>query len=89
MVRPVYFKEMPDNVLTTGIIEMGRQKNGASFLAIEVIKWIYPQDWVHFTSELQKEIYRLEKQGRLRIKSQKERLGADAEKCEEIWVQVK
>ncbi|WP_137403515.1 hypothetical protein [Echinicola rosea] len=41
-----------DNILEIAILEMGRQKGDQVFSCEEVVQWLYPQDWRHFTTEI-------------------------------------
>ncbi|WP_215225683.1 hypothetical protein [Echinicola shivajiensis] len=42
-----------NNILEIAILEMARQRGNTPFELYEVIKWIFPQDWQHFTSEIE------------------------------------
>jgi len=56
-----------DNILEIAILEMGRQKAGKPFDLLEVIKWIYPQDWKHFEKDLQVAADQLKELGKIKI----------------------
>lgn len=52
------------NILEIAILEMCRLKKGESFFLVDVVKWIYPQHWIHFISEAEEamvELHRSEK----------------------------
>ncbi|QDH80340.1 hypothetical protein FKX85_15360 [Echinicola soli] len=53
------------NILEIAILEMGRQKGEQPFSCIEVIQWLYPQDWKHFTKEILHSAQSLEKEGKI------------------------
>lgn len=48
-----------NNILEIAILEMARQKGNTPFELYEVIKWIFPQDWQHFTSEIESAAHNL------------------------------
>ncbi|GGZ17525.1 hypothetical protein GCM10007049_07620 [Echinicola pacifica] len=43
---------MVNNILEIAILEMIRQKGEEAFSPLEIIKWIYPQDWCHFEEDI-------------------------------------
>jgi len=52
-------------ILETAIMEMGRVRGNTTFCPSEVVRWIYPQDWRHFMQEVQLEMMRLYREGKL------------------------
>lgn len=46
---------------------MGRMKRGDAFQALEVLKWMFPQDWIHFVNELELETLRLVNEGKVNV----------------------
>lgn len=56
-----------DNILEIAILEMGRQRGEEAFNCLEVIQWIYPQDWEHFTEEINESALVLKKKDKIII----------------------
>lgn len=52
-------------ILETAILEMGRIRGHTSFCPSEVVRWLYPQDWRHFMQDIQLEMMRLYREGKL------------------------
>ncbi len=46
---------------------MGRLKKGEFFNPLEVIQWIFPQDWKHFIPELNEEVEKLMHEGEIQF----------------------
>ncbi|WP_186757789.1 hypothetical protein [Echinicola salinicaeni] len=56
-----------DNILEIAILEMVRQRGTKPFELYEVIKWIFPQDWPHFTSEIESAAQNLKEKGKINL----------------------
>ncbi|UCS92528.1 hypothetical protein KZP23_17805 [Echinicola marina] len=56
-----------DNILEIAILEMIRQRGKKPFELYEVIKWIFPEDWQHFTSEIETAAHHLEEMGKINL----------------------
>lgn len=54
------------SILEIAILEMGRMKNGKPFSSIDVVKWIYPQDWSSFLPDLLEAMVKLYKEEKIR-----------------------
>ena len=54
-------------MLETAILEMGRVRGESSFCPSEVVRWIYPQDWRFFMEDIQAEMMRLYREGKVVI----------------------
>ncbi|MCH7415544.1 hypothetical protein MM213_18730 [Belliella sp. R4-6] len=67
-------KTLNISILEVAILEMGRMKNGEPFHPLEVIKWIYPQDWSHFFKDLESETNRLINEGKVFVDSSERNL---------------
>lgn len=55
------------SILETAIIEMGRQRNGNNFCPSEIVRWLYPQDWRNFMPDIQAEMMRLYREGKIKV----------------------
>jgi hypothetical protein len=64
-------------VLETAILEMGRIRGEASFCPSEVVRWIYPQDWKYFMEDIQCEMMRLYRAGKVTILQNKTPIDPD------------
>lgn len=53
------------DILEIAILEMCRLKAGKSFTPAEVVKWIYPQHWHYFLSEVNDAMMQLYKSGKI------------------------
>lgn len=53
------------SILETAILEMGRMRGKSSFCPSEVVRWIYPQSWRYFMEDIQSEMMRLYREGKV------------------------
>ncbi|MFD2202969.1 DUF3253 domain-containing protein [Shivajiella indica] len=53
------------SILEIAILEMGRMKKGVPFSPSDVVRWIYPQDWRYFMSEVRVAMMNLYKNGNI------------------------
>ncbi|MDN3670834.1 hypothetical protein QWY93_16050 [Echinicola jeungdonensis] len=53
------------DILEIAILELGRQRKKEPFLALEIIKWVYPQDWQRFIPDLLETLDKLQKEGKI------------------------
>ncbi|MGY6744133.1 MAG: DUF3253 domain-containing protein [Cecembia sp.] len=51
--------------LQSAVLEMGRIRGDSTFCPSEVVRWLYPQDWRHFLSDVQTEMMNLYRQGKV------------------------
>lgn len=55
------------NILALAILEMCRMRKKQSFCPSEVVKWLYPQDWKFFLTDIRKEMMCLYRDGKVLI----------------------
>lgn len=55
------------NILAVAILEMCRMRKGQSFCPSDVVKWLYPQDWEFFLTDIRIEMMRLYKEGKVLV----------------------
>lgn len=55
------------NILALAILEMCRMRMGQSFYPSDVVKWLYPQDWEYFLTDIGIEMMRLYKEGKVLV----------------------
>lgn len=53
------------NILEIAILEMCRLKKGEIFSPADVVKWIFPQHWKHFLSEVKEAMMNLNRSGKI------------------------
>jgi hypothetical protein len=54
-------------VLRTAVLEMCRQRKDAFFCPSEVVKVMYPQDWIHFIKEVKEVALQMHQEGLIQI----------------------
>ncbi|WP_143961033.1 DUF3253 domain-containing protein [Litoribacter populi] len=55
------------SVLESAIMEMGRQRGDNTFCPSEIARWIFPQAWREFMSDVQQEMMRLYRDGKISV----------------------
>lgn len=58
-------KYIEPNILEIAILEMCRLKKDECFSPADVVKWIYPQDWRFFLSDVEEAMMRLNRSGKI------------------------
>ncbi|WP_376883479.1 hypothetical protein [Belliella marina] len=75
-------------ILEIAILEMARVRKGRSFSPVEVLEWIFPQDWVHFLPEIVSETIRMQEEGKISIDSNLSLVGLDEKMIGEIRISL-
>ena len=58
---------MVESILEQAIMEMGRLSRGASFAPADVVKWVYPTSWEHFTEDVKDTMMELYREGKIAV----------------------
>ena len=56
-----------EKVLETAILEMGRKSGDQSFCPTQVAKWLYPQAWSHFMTDIHETMMEMYRDGRISV----------------------